>query len=259
MRLIAKIVGAALAACLCVGTAPAHAQINAEALRSTLRQHPRFLWLEGLLVGRTGNTQTMTFGGSAFAGLTAYPHLFFTKVAADYGEARGQRTVARSVAHARYNYRIGPILALEALAQIQHDRFRRIEVRDLYGAGLRFHLYEVDELEIFAGTTYLLEHEVIGPIPGSSRTKELWNRSSNYVGLNARIAPSIDASTVTYFQPRFDEPTDFRILSDGYVSFAINKVLSARVSVSIWFDSDPPVGVRTYDVEIKNSLALKLD
>jgi hypothetical protein len=259
MRFFEKILGAAIAACLCAGSAPAAAQVNAEALRSTLRNNPRFLWLEGALVGRTGNTQTMTFGGSAFAGLTSDPHLFFMKVGADYGEARGQTTVARSVAHARYNYRLGPILALEALAQVQHDRFRRIEVRDLYGAGLRFHVYEVDDLAVFTGTTYLLEHEVIGAIPGSERTKEIWNRSSNYAGLNARLAPFIEASTVTYFQPRFDEPTDFRILSDSYVSFTISKLLSARVSVNVWYDSDPPPGVRTYDVEIKNSLGLKLD
>ena len=35
-------------------------------------------------------------------------------------------------------------------------------IRDLYGAGLRYTFYQDKESEIFFGTTYLLEHEVIG-------------------------------------------------------------------------------------------------
>ncbi len=76
--------------------------------------------------------------------------------------------------------------------------------------------------------------------------------------MNTRLSPLVDASSVTYFQPRFDKPSDFRILSETFCSFTITKLLSARVSGSVWIDSDPPAGVRTYDVEIKNSLVLKL-
>jgi hypothetical protein len=235
----------------------AGAQVNAEALRSNLRTHPRFLWIEGALAGRAGNTQTMTFGGAAFGGITDGPHLFFTRISADYGEARGATTVARWLAHARYNYRLTELVSIETLAQVQHDRFRRIGVRDLYGAGLRFNIINEESLEFFAGTTYLLEHEVIESIPTSPGSNELWNRSSSYVGLNTKVSWFVEASTVTYFQPRIDRPEDFRVLSESLVSFAITKLLTARISASIWYDHDPPASVRPYDVEVKNSLALK--
>jgi hypothetical protein len=163
------------------------------------------------------------------------------------------------MAHARYNYRLTKLVSLEALAQVQHDRFRRITVRDLYGAGLRFNIVNEEELEVFAGTTYLIEHEVIGDVPGSPRSNELWNRSSTYAGLNTKLAPLVDASSVTYFQPRFDRPSDFRLLSESFVAVTITKRLSARVSGTFWYDNDPPFGVRTYDAEIKNSLIVKLD
>jgi hypothetical protein len=237
---------------------PASAQVNAEALRSTLRQNPRFLWIEGSLVGRAGNTETMTFGASAFGGVTSAPHLFFSRLSADYGHARGESTVARWMAHARYNYAlVGPV-SLEALTQVQHDRFRRLAVRDLYGAGLRFDIVKETDLEIFAGTTYLFEHEVLESVPGSASYDNVWHRSSNYAGANLRVAPVVDFSSVTYAQPRFDRPLDFRILSETFVSFNITKLLAARVSASVWYDNRPPFGVRTYDVEVKNSLVVKL-
>ncbi len=236
----------------------ANAQVNAEALRSTLRTNPRFLWLEGALVGRAGNTETMTFAASAFGGLTSEPHLFFSRVSADYGQARGATTVARWMAHARYNYRLTSTVALEALTQVQHDRFRRLAVRDLYGAGLRFDIINEDDVEVFAGTTYLLEHEVLEPITGSASYNDVWHRSSNYGGINLRAAPLVDLSAVTYVQPRFDRPLDVRVLSETLVSFTISKLLAARVSATVWYDSRPPFGVGTYDVEVKNSLVVRL-
>jgi len=257
-KLARGIAAAWVAAIIVLVAAPARAQVNAEALRSTLRTNPNFLWLEGALVGRTGNTETMTFSASAFGGLTSEPHLFFSRLSADYGLARGTTTVARWMAHARYNYRLTSFVALETLAQVQHDSFRRLAVRDLYGAGLRFDFLRVDEVELFAGTTYLFEHEVLESVPGSTGYKDFWHRSSNYVGVNMRVAPLVELSSVSYAQPRFDRPLDFRILSETLVSFAISKLLSARVSATVWYDNRPPFGVRTYDVEIKNSLVVKL-
>ncbi len=239
-------------------TSVARAQVNAEALRNTLKKNPTFLWLDGALVGRAGNTQTTTFSGSIFGGVTREPHLFFSKASADYGAASGETNVARWLAHARYNYRLSSLVALEALAQAQHDRFRRLTVRDLYGAGLRFVPYEDDDVEVFFGTTYILEHEVIGSSGPDQGSNDLWHRSSDYVGANWTVAPIVEASTVTYIQPRFDRPADFRILHESFVSVSITKRLSARVSGSLWFDSEPPVGVKTYDVEVKNSLVVKL-
>jgi len=240
-------------------TSASSAQVNAEALRSTLRRNPRFLWLEGALVGRAGNTQTMTFAGSIFGGITSEPHLFFTRVSADYGEARGATNVARWLAHARYNYRLTPGLAFEALLQVQHDRFRRIAVRDLYGAGIRYSFVNEEHVEAFAGTTYLLEHETIEAVPASPGSNDVWHRSSSYLGFNTRLAPLVDASGVSYVQPRWDRPSDFRVLSEAFVTVTITKRLSARVSGSVWFDHEPPAGVRRYDAEIKNSLVVKLE
>lgn len=247
-----------LAAVVLLASPSASAQVNAEALRSTLRSNPRFLWLQSALNGNAGNTSTITYSGAAFGGLTALPHLAFARAAADFGAARGTTNVAKWVAHARYNYDVTDSIALEALAQVQRDRFRRLSLRDLYGAGLRFSIYESKDDEVFCGTTYLLEHEVVGDVPGSPGTNNLWHRSSDYFGVNLNVSPIVTASTVLYAQPRFDRPLDFRVLSDTVVAFTITKLLSAGVSGTVWYDNRPPAGVHPYDLAIKNSLIFKL-
>jgi hypothetical protein len=236
----------------------ASAQVNAEALRSTLRANPRFLWLQSALNGNAGNTNTITYSGAAFGGLTALPHLAFARASADFGAASGVTNLAKLMAHARYNYDVSERVALEALAQVQRDRFRRLSLRDLYGAGLRFSLYETKDDEVFCGTTYLLEHEIVGDTQGSPGTNNIWHRSSDYFGVNLNVSPIVTASTVIYAQPRFDRPLDFRILSDTVVAFTITKLLSAGVSGTVWYDNRPPADVHTYDLAIKNSLIFKL-
>ena len=236
----------------------AGAQVNAEALRSTLKENPKFLWLQSSLAGNAGNTNTITYSGAAFGGLTSRPHIAFARAGADFGAARGVTNVAKWVAHARYNYEVSELVALEALVQVQHDRFKRLTIRDLYGAGLRFSLSETKTGELFAGTTYILEHESISDVVGSIGPSNLWHRSSDYIGFNVAVSPVVQASSVLYAQPRWLHPLDFRILSDTVVTFTITKLLSAGVSANLWYDNRPPAGVQTYDLSIKNSLIFKL-
>ena len=249
---------AVLATLLVAPHAPA--QVNAEALRTTLKANPKFLFIDGALVGHAGNTQTLTFSGSVFGGIHYGHSVFFVKAAADYGAARNVTNVARWMNHARYNYEFTERLALEVFAQVQHDRFRRIEVRDLYGIGARYGFYTDKDTDVFAGTTYMLEHETIEALPdGTGGEKNVWNRNSTYFGINSKLTTLVDGSSTTYIQPRFDRPKDFRVLSEGALSVQITKILSAKVSGTFWYDSEPPIGVRPFDLEVKNSLSVKLN
>ena len=257
-----RILGPILVLAMLLAAPHANAQVNAEALRTTLKTNPKFLSLEGALVGHAGNTQTLTFSGSAFAGIHYGHNVFFVKAAADYGQAMDVTNVARWMTHARYNYEFSDRFALEAFAQVQHDRFRRIEVRDLYGIGVRYGLYTDKDNDIFVGTTYMLEHETISVLSdgsGLGGEKNVWNRNSTYFGLNAKLSPLVEGASTTYIQPRIDRPKDFRVLSESWLSVQITKVLSSKVSGSLWYDSEPPIGVKTFDLEVKNSLVVKLN
>lgn len=254
----ARILSVVLAIFVFFVARPASAQVNAEALRSTLRTNPKFLWLQSSLAGNAGNTSTITYSGAAFGGLTKLPHLAFARVAADFGAASGKTNLAKQTAHVRYNYDATEVIALEVLAQVQRDRFRRLSLRDLYGAGMRFAIWETPENEVFAGTTYLLEHEIVGEENDLAGTNNIWHRSSDYLGININVTSLVTASSVLYVQPRFDRPLDFRILSDSVVTFTITKLLSAGISANLWYDNRPPADVKPYDLSIKNSLIFKL-
>lgn len=236
----------------------ARAQVNAESLRVALRKNPTFLWLDGALVTRTGNSQSMTLAASAFGGITRPPHLFFGRAAADYATtSQDALVVARSLAHVRYNYETTPFLFLELLAQVQHDHFRRLAVRDLYGTGLRFNFLRTDDFELFSGTTIILEQQVISRTDLYPGRSDLWARSSDYAGFNAAVASFAQLNSVTYVQPRLDRPRDFRVLHETIVTFAITKRLAAKISFNVTYDREPVAGVLPADVELKNSLAVK--
>ena len=258
MRQRKLIAGAVVVALLTVAPHWARAQINAETLRSQLRKTPTFLQLEGAIDSRTGNAPGFSISAGAFGGITRPPHLFFAKATADYGTTTGQQLiVAKSLLHLRYNYETTKFLYLELLAQVQHDHFRRIAVRDLYGTGLRFNWIREKDFELFHGNTILLEQQRISaldPYPSESAVNA---RSSNYLGVNLNFWDVGALTTATYLQPRLIRPKDFRVLSETNVSFDINKRLSAIFSFNITYDSVPPGGVLPLDVELKNSLAVK--
>jgi hypothetical protein len=255
LRRVALVVSFVVSMLSCGRTASA--QVNAEALRSQTKKHPTFLWVSGSLVTRSGNVNGTIAGASIFAGTVQDPHLLFGKATGDYTEFSGDATIARYMAHVRYNYKLHPLLALEALVQGQHDRFRRLLFRNVLGAGVRVPFLTTDELELFSGTTYLLEGEVIAEAEPFPRESDRWHRSSTYLGANYAITKASSVSTVTYMQPRFDRPHDFRVLHESLASFAITKMLVASVGFIMRYDHEPPGGVRPLDIEVKNTLGLK--
>ncbi|AKU94512.1 putative outer membrane protein [Labilithrix luteola] len=236
----------------------ASAQVNAEALRLVLRDHAQFVWFDASLVGRAGNTQTTNFGASLFGGIKREPHVFFVRAAVDYGQSQGTTNVDRWVAHARYNYDLSRLLALEALVQEQHDTFRRMALRGTYGLGVRFRFIETDDLEVFYGATFILEQDVVSSTDTEPLETELFERFGNYVGINAWLNPLMRATAVLYAQPRIADWGDFRILHEASISFQITKLLAAKISGSVYVDTEPPSTVLPYDVEVKNSIELRL-
>jgi len=246
----------AVASCIVV-PASSRAQVNAEALRAKLRENPNFLWLDGAIVSRAGNSYGGSLSAGAFGGVTRPPHFFFGKANAEYGTANSALTVARSLLHLRYNYFTSPFLYLELLAQVQHDDFRRIAVRDLYGTGLRFNWIRDRDFEFFSGTTILLEQQATSASASYPSSSKVWARSSNYAGVNIAFRGLGDLTTVTYLQPRLDRPIDFRLLHETVLTLAITKRLAAKISANLIYDHEPVPGVLPADLEVKNSLAVK--
>jgi hypothetical protein len=242
----------------------AHAQVNAEAIRSELAKDSMTAAVDASLVTRAGNTEGTTFGGGVSGAIVKRRHLAFARVQADYANAIGETTVSRAFAHVRYNYTLIEQLAMEAYGQLQSDRFRRLGLREVAGVGPRWEILHDNEIEIFAATSFMFENELLlaysDPVTGvriDGRHQDLYYRSSSYVGINYVIDAKSQITAVAYFQPRFDRPQDFRILHEGAAILGITKLLAVKLSVTYRYDSEPPVAVKSSDIEVKNSLMLR--
>lgn len=238
-------------------TSPSYAQVNTETFRSQLSKDPAFLSIEAALATRTGNIAGSTFSGGLFAGFATGRHLAFTRNQGDYGEANGATIISRAFTHARYNFFVVPALALEAFGQLQSDKFLRLSLRSVAGVGPRWNIVREVDFEVFVASTYLLENEVLEAVEGDGRHEDLYHRSSSYAGLGYRLDERAQVSSITYFQPRFDRPHDFRLLHETAIVLGITQHLSAKIGVTFRYDNEPPFNVKNHDLEVKNSLMVK--
>lgn len=246
----------ALAALL--SPAEALAQVNVEALRADLRQKPALASLEGSFTGRTGNVESVVVGGAAFGAARFGRHAMFLTSQADYARFNGQTQVSKSFLHARYDYGVTDVLFGEVFAQQQQDKFQRLLLRELVGAGPRFLLADEDAFRFAVGTAYMFEYERINvPAGAPDPSLSTAHRWTSYATGTWSPDKRVRATGTIYVQPRFDEPSDARILAEGSVGTDITGRLGVKVISTIRYDSAPPTTVKTTDIEVKNAFVLK--
>jgi hypothetical protein len=237
--------------------APARAQTNVEPLRAKLASKPLAAIVEGNLSGQAGNVQGVVAGASAQLGAASGRHFGFVYGKTDFARFAGKTTISRSFAHGRYNYQLTPRLWWELFGQVQNDLFQRLRVRNLWGTGPRYALYEGASFHTFVGVAYMFEYEAIDPkLASFDPATTTAQRLSSYVSISYAHGTAMTAGLTTYLQPRLDEPSDARVLVEGATTFAITPRLSSKVTATLRYDSDPPTSVRTADLEVKNSLSL---
>jgi hypothetical protein len=238
----------------------AHAQVNTENLRKRVKVVGYTLLVEGSLTGDTGNTTGLTAGGGIGGGLAYAPHLAFAYARADYSRYSDVTSVAKSFAHARYNYEFAPWAWGEVFAQAQSDQFQRLKIRNLAGLGPRFrvlHLVTPEELDVFYGTAYMFERDVISVAPGATDANvQTWNRWSNYVTVQWQLDERVILASTIYVQPALDDWSNVRVLDETLFTFKVTKLLAASIAGTVRYDSAPPTEVKRTDTEVKSSLSL---
>jgi hypothetical protein len=198
-------------------------------------------------------------GGAAFAGAVFGAHLVFLKVQGDYARFSGKTTLTKAFAHARYNARVLPFLFLEAFAQIEEDAFQRLSLRQLDGLGLRFAILNRAPVRIHYGTAWMLDYERLdGAYVFGGGPAWFAQRWSNYVATSWKMNARARLSEAFYLQPRFNGPSDFRLLNDAAFVIDIDKRFSAKVECLVHYNSTPPFRVLSTDVDTTTSLVLTL-
>jgi hypothetical protein len=235
----------------------ASAQVNAEPLRKKLETKPFSVTVQASLDARTGNTEGLDASGAGGVGFANGPHLAFVFGSAEFARFNDTTSVDKSFLHARYNYQFCSWVWGEAFAQLQSDQFQRILLRDLVGLGPRIALYKSKTFDAYVGTGWMVEHDAIDILPGSNDLADYYaHRWNNYASLDYTMDTRISVATTLYVQPRWNDFGDFRVLEETAVVFKITTILAASITGDYHYDSRPPTGVVSTDLEIKNVLSV---
>ena len=258
----------------------AMAQVNVEKLRSNGTEDG-FSGSANLTTAFTyGNIQFADFGLSANEEFKSKKHTAFwimnTRFAAKRTQAdleddpsvglwdKDARFANLMLQHIRYNFELSDALWLEVFIQYEYNEFLLLDRRLVGGTGLRFGLVTGDKGGLYIGTSAMAEEERLNPelISPSETVQRVNWRSSNYITATIKPKDGVTWTTVVYYQPRFDEFSDYRVVGETGLSLKIFKGLSFTADARYRRDSEPPktpqgsASVLPTDISIKNGIKL---
>jgi hypothetical protein len=235
----------------------ASAQVNVEPIRQQVTQKKFGGRIGAAVTSYAGNTQGVIFGGSALMGGRTERNFGFLNTSGDYARLGGSVSVAKWFAHLRHNFQLSEWVWWEEYAQIESDRFRRVQLRELVGTGPRFKLFGSELLELYVATSYMVEHAQLSSNEFDPHAERAYERWSSYIAATFRPDERIQFSTVNYVQPAVKEFSDYKVLSVSSIDFKVLENLTSRIAATARYESLTPADVRHADLELKSSLEVK--
>lgn len=156
--------------------------------------------------------------------------------------------------HVRYSFKVRKFLIPEAFVQAQYNQVWKLRMRVLVGAGPRFQILKNDSNRVFFGSLAMLEYERVDS--ALRFTRDL--RSSSYLSMAFGINKHVTFESITYFQPLFARPRDFRLSSETSLRTNLSKRLSFKTSFTFNYDSRPPDARTKLFYSFQNGLSIRL-
>jgi hypothetical protein len=251
-----------LALCLALGVAllaaPAAAQVNVETLRSSLAEEGVGGRAKVSVTTNSGNTRGISLGGSLLFGVSSGRHLGYLSASGVYTRLGGSVDAANSFVHARYNYRLVERVWAEVFAQAEADRFRRLTLRQVSGIGPRVAVVQAESMALFVGALHLVEYNRLqaGEVPVRPDWVHRLGSYASFVGTYEAAHATL--TTTLYYQPRYADPDDWRMLWVSALEFSINELLTAGLSATLRHESPVADGLKKRDLTFVNTLGLTL-
>lgn len=225
------------------------AQVNTEKLRKSAMTNGFSGDFGTSLNFKNGNSEVLNLGFGLRVEFKKSKNLLFTVNDFEFEESRGTKVVNKGFSHLRYNYILNDFWTSEAFTQIEYNEFTRLDLRNLYGLGVRLNFFKNKTVKLVFGTAYLFEIESLK----DQNSKDKNHRSSNYFLTKVSFERFAFLNTI-YFQPNLNNFQDFRVLNESSLVFELSKSLSFKSSFKMRHDNEPPINVRKTDTEVKNSL-----
>ncbi|MEH6536487.1 MAG: DUF481 domain-containing protein [Psychroserpens sp.] len=155
----------------------------------------------------------------------------------NFQKVEGFSLVNRGTQHLRYNRRISPRVKWEAFAQSQYDAISEIDFRGLIGTGPRFKLSKSDNYKFYLGTLIMYEYEKASNVIDDREQKDV--RGSVYLSFSMYPTETISIISTSYYQPRIDAFSDYRLSSNTSFLFKIYKDLAFTTNFNYFYDAFP--------------------
>jgi putative salt-induced outer membrane protein YdiY len=172
-----------------------------------------------------------------------------------YGESLQVPYTDKAFLHLREIYQATPRLAWEAFLQGEQDKFARLNLRQLAGAGARFTFRPGINSLIYLGTGAFGVTETLDDTPGTTDggTTNLV-RANLYLVVKYALSDRIKLINSTYFQPALSDSADWRMLESLSLQVSLSKSLAWKLSLGYRHDNQPPQQIGPIDQSFNSSL-----
>jgi hypothetical protein len=207
---------------------------------------------------RRGNSEVLVADGSGIAGVLRERHWTRLIFGGTY-LSDGERSLldARFV-QLRYSWIPSERIQTFHFVQAQQNESLRLRSRWLVGSGVQGQVLGSEQGSLVLGSGAMLEWERLDPNalePDEPRARDAV-RMANLGVLRYRTDTGVQVLNILYVQPRFDAPSDLRILNDLGVTFPVTEAVRLTLSGEWRRDTRPPAGLERDDLVLKAGLAL---
>ena len=164
------------------------------------------------------------------------------------------RFVNNGFAHIRGILKDTETASTEVFFQKEFDEFLLLRSRLVFGGGRRYEHLSTDTFKSHFGIGTMWEEEII-----RNNSDKTLVRASTYYTLKYIKPNSYTVRSTSYFQPHIGRLNDFRFLTDTSLSIEITKSIEFVTKLSLRYDSLPPNGLHSSDLELSNGLSFKFD
>lgn len=230
---------------------PALGQVNTEKLRRGLDEDGFAGGIEATYSITKGNSDLVEFGLAPGFVWRAGKHQTFMINELETASSDGGDLINKGFTHLRYNHELHSHWVYELFLQAQFDKSQDLTARYLAGSGMRLRLVRRELTQLAVGTTAMFEYEEID----SGEIIRIV-RSSNYISFRAENPDRTTLSSTVYIQPKLSDANDIRILAEAALEINISKNLAFTNTLTYRYDSEPPEGIKEYDLKIKGGLKI---
>ncbi len=219
---------------------------------------------EGLNLGavakaeiKSGNTDFQLYSMSVIGRYLKGRHSVVGTGTYEYAEKGGESFINRHFEHLRYRFEAFSPVGLESFVQHEFNEFRRMSLRLLVGAGPTWKPLASERFFLFVGSVYMFEYNELGTGEYDD-SGDVWktHRWNNYFTFQWNIQKDLKYLTTVYYQPAFNDFSNYNLLWNNSLSFAVNKWLSITLTYNYSRQNVPPQGVNPYDSVLIAGLAV---